>query len=219
MSGDAKNSKSMAKRTVKPPTLKDPGPARNWLASKAEEVNERAAAKVQDAKNSKLASLLRGGELSTDIQHQQAEYAKAVARNEEDNIQAEIELDRAKIASERAALNEASEKARAEAELVVTDYEAKRAQSEAEKAEAEVRKRIAEQKLAKLNSTTPDDDRQSLLKRKIDLETEISLYEQRLSELLTEDGEKADAMRRALQGQLEQKQSEVKELLDELEGA
>ena len=217
MSDDPENSKSVAKRMAKPPTLKDPGPARNWLSSKVEEINEKAAAKVQDARNSKLASFLRGGELSTKIQHQQAEYTKAVARNEEESLQAEIELEKEKVAAERAALFETAEKARAEAEHVVTEYEAKKAKAEAEKAEADYRKRQAEKKLEKLNGVSNDDDRQALLKQKIDLETEISLYEQQLSELLKQDGEKADAMRRGVEGQLEQKRAELKEVLSALQ--
>jgi len=165
---------------------------------------------------------LRGGEIATEIQHQSVEYDKALARRAPERIAEEIEVDRKGVKLAHKNLDFELEKMEAETRHLTAEYNMRQSQAEAERERAEFEKakyRKARQELEGVSSTQSS-DRDELLRKKVDLTTEIAMMEQQFSALLDDDnaGDEADAKRRGFEQLLETRRAELSAVLQELQG-
>jgi hypothetical protein len=229
----------MTKKPIKPTRIEPNLPAVDiepqrrggWLRSRIDETNQEAANRAGEAELRGIEIAKRRGELHTEMQHVQADYQKSLARNEKENIAEEIRLEQEAVQAAIAETEERAAKASAEAQHVIEDYKkkAKQAQAEQERAQAEkesaeadfieaqIRKVKAKKRLKAILAGEDDDYRADLLRRKLDLETEIALLKQQIEEELEGGGEQAATKVRALENTLNEREEALRAVLAELD--
>jgi predicted phage tail protein len=177
-------------------------------------IEHRVAAKL-------LAEQVKTAQLAGEFKAATAEYLRQEARVR--NIDQEIEHDREQLTAARQETRNRAETAAAAAKTIVEDHEAKRAEIAARKAEAEARTKRAELERQRLQEEL--DQRADPAGRRIRLEETVAKLQVEISELqaksepllMRDNDEKAAAIRRTLEAQIELKNRRLAKILAELD--